>query len=146
MYMVNTVEMQGMSMQQNPTSWTERVDPATKRPYYYNADTQETTWTKPAAMSGAGGKMAAEGAMAAGQSVWTEHVDPTTGRLYWHCAASGETTWEKPVGFLNAPPAQAASSRASGGGRGGGGQAIAMQQPTNPRTFGPQAESSVSEI
>jgi len=81
--------------------WTEHVDPSTGNPFFHNAKTGETSWTKPASAA----KQAEEGAPKA--EGWTEHQDPQSGRTFYYNAVTGESSWTKPASTA-ASPQQAA--------------------------------------
>ena len=67
------------------TGWVSGIDPKTKRTYYYNRSTKETTWKKPADYVE---RKKEEG--------WTTGVDPKTKRVYYYNRKTKETTWTKP--------------------------------------------------
>lgn len=85
-----------MAAQQD--DWTEHVDPGSGNPYYYNAKTGETSWTKPAQAAAANPVAQAAEPVAAGLADgWTEHLDAASGRTYYYNASTGETSWERPA-------------------------------------------------
>lgn len=75
------------------SDWQEVTDPSTGTVYYYNAVTQETSWTNPAAAAAA-----TEGA----GSSWQEVVDPTSGDKYYFNPLTQETSWERPAAMDSA--------------------------------------------
>lgn len=93
-----------------PVGWAAMVDPATGRTYYFNAATQETSWTVPdvavvagtvVATSDPPGGGAAPGAAPAYSAEplpegWSEATDPSTGNTYYH-HTNGQTAWERPT-------------------------------------------------
>jgi len=80
-----------------PDGWTENLDPASGRQFYYNAGTGETSWERPQPPAGA-----ASGALPEG---WAEHLDAGSGRTFYYNAATGETAWEKPQSAAASPAA-----------------------------------------
>ena len=83
-----------------PAGWTEHVDPATGRKFYYQKSTGATTWTAPPPAPGT------PGALPAG---WTEHFDAPRGKPFYFHQATGKTQWEKPDAAA-APAAKAAAA------------------------------------
>lgn len=103
-----------------PPGWEQVTDPATGQPYYWNRNTNETSWSlpsgpgaassspapssshapEPSAGPACGGGAAAGGApSAAGGELpegWEQANDPSSGKPYYYNRASGQTTWEPP--------------------------------------------------
>ena len=94
--------------------WQQHEDPTTRRPYWHNMRTGETTWTQPeqpAASSNPPPLLQAarnppplaamqprQATASSSESVseWQQHEDPTTRRPYWHNPRTHETTWTQP--------------------------------------------------
>ena len=57
-----------------PAGWTEHVDPATGRKFYYQKSTGATTWTAPPAAAGT------PGALPAG---WSVHTSKSSGKTFY---------------------------------------------------------------
>ena len=70
-----------------PDGWTETMDPTSAQSYYYNANTQETSWERPQPVIEA----------AALPEGWSEVMDSSTGRPYFYNSQTQETSWERPV-------------------------------------------------
>jgi hypothetical protein len=99
--------------------WVESIDPRTGQTYYYNPNTDETSWEKPAPLQKDGDAVeesssinpaAKEEAVIQADSShesqesnddlpgdWTEAVNPSTGHVYYYNTATEETSWEKPT-------------------------------------------------
>jgi len=88
-----------------PAGWTENLDAASGRQFYYNAGTGETSWDRPQPAAGGGGALP-EG--------WAEHLDAGSGRTFYYNAATGETAWEKPQSALAAASPAGCVSPAAG--------------------------------
>jgi len=90
--------------------WTEAKDPKTGKSYFYNKQTKQTTWTRPAEMDGGAAAdvpatPAAPAAPAATAApVWVEAKDPNSGKSYWYNKATKETTWKDPNATAPATP------------------------------------------
>jgi len=106
--------------------WSEHVDKASGRTYYYNSVTKASSWTKPfemmtaeeraAAAPGAAPAQpaaapAAAPAKAQGAGQWKEYKTPE-GRQYFHNATTGVTQWTKPADF-DGPAADASAAPAA---------------------------------
>ena len=83
----------------DPAGWHSRIDPKTKRKYYINDETKETSWKKPGDVEGA--EKAPEDSKKDKEKKkewhgWKKYKDPKTGRPYWHNKESGKTTWTDP--------------------------------------------------
>ena len=68
-----------------PPGWTAGVAPD-GREYYFNAATNESTYTHPGAADNDKGSL---------PSGWTEHKTPE-GKAYYHNTATGVTSWDPP--------------------------------------------------
>ena len=79
-----------------PENWEEIQDPSTGRNYYYNTETQETSWDKP--MVSATEPLATNDNTSSSNEVddWVETIDPSSGKAYFYNPKTGETSWEKP--------------------------------------------------
>eukprot|EP00929_Paragymnodinium_shiwhaense_P063430 TRINITY_DN31682_c0_g1_i1.p1 TRINITY_DN31682_c0_g1~~TRINITY_DN31682_c0_g1_i1.p1 ORF type:complete len:246 (-),score=39.37 TRINITY_DN31682_c0_g1_i1:3-740(-) len=64
-----------------PPSWHAAKDPSSGRVYYWNAETNETSWQHPKVPLPPG---------------WASAVDPATGKTYYFNTQTGETTWKQP--------------------------------------------------
>jgi len=78
--------------------WTEVHDPSSSKTYFYNKETQETSWSKPSSVGrdGALDTAAAAAAVVAAAGQWTEATDPATGQTYFYNPTPEETSWARP--------------------------------------------------
>jgi len=72
-----------------PEGWSKMVDPNSGQPYYYNSNTGESSWEKPAAPATAMEAMPAAGA-------WQQVMDPGSGQYYWYNSQTGQSQWTPP--------------------------------------------------
>ena len=84
-----------IAMNALPMGWLEVLDPATGRPFYHNAITGVTQWTKPGVIAppSAPPPPIVTKVLPAG---WQEVLDPATGRPFYHNATTGVTQWTTP--------------------------------------------------
>lgn len=61
--------------------WSRVLDPTTRRVYYVNKTTMETTWTRPSSLTQR-------------RSYWLRSHDPESGRLVWYNRGTGERKQE----------------------------------------------------
>eukprot|EP00941_MAST-03F_sp_MAST-3F-sp1_P004935 g4935.t1 len=78
----------------DPAGWHSKIDPETKRKYYINDETKETTWIKPEPIPG-GAKYKSEKKKNEWNG-WRKYKDPKTGLTYWNNKELGKTSWENP--------------------------------------------------
>ena len=71
--------------------WVEATDAASSRVYYYNKETKQTQWTRPADMEESKTEPAEEEA-----ANWAESTDSKSGRLYYYNRVTKKTSWSKP--------------------------------------------------
>ena len=64
------------------SDWVKSVDSLSRREYYYNKRTKETSWTVPAALLMGGD--------------WKPVIDPATKRKYYYNVKTRETSWTLP--------------------------------------------------
>jgi len=74
--------------------WSEIKDPNTDKIYYYNTETNETSWEKPISMSGS---EKTDDISSNEQNDWVETLDPSSGKNYYYHAKTEMTSWEKPA-------------------------------------------------
>lgn len=108
--------------------WVELLDEESGCVYYYNRETMESSWAKPAEWVGEDvGSAAARSSGAAGEELppeelqvpeWIEYWDENVGAAYYYNTLTGEATWAPPAG---ASTSSNQSESEGGGGRGGGG-------------------------
>ena len=88
-------ELPNWQMESNAETWSEVRDPNTGRNYYVNRHTNETSWTKPAAIA----KPPPPRAMPPpALPQFSEHIDPASGRSYYVNNTTQETVWQLPRG------------------------------------------------
>lgn len=85
-------EIDAASIGEESSSWKTAVDKVTKKRYFYNKYTRQTTWTKPSSFI-----------------EWKVFVDQSTANCYYYNVLTKETTWSKPKEFeelnsINLPP------------------------------------------
>lgn len=90
---------------ENSSPWGEYWDEQAQAKYWYNSETGEATWTKPAAMSVGGIYSARSSSNSTSSSVppsarngksgneWISYIDEATGQEYWYNSVTGETSW-----------------------------------------------------
>ncbi|CAB9516905.1 TH1 protein [Seminavis robusta] len=77
--------------------------------YYYNPETEETTWEKPDGFQEEDGDDNNDPAEESGNNndgVWEKHYDEDEKKHYYSNTKTNETTWEKPDGFKEDDDAQ----------------------------------------
>jgi len=80
--------------------WEEVKDPNTGNSYYFNKETQETSWVKPIATQTQEPIPQDDAPSATPQANdWVETLDPSSGKNYYYNATTGEVSWEKPAAF-----------------------------------------------
>ena len=84
----------------DPAKWQTATAPDTNLTYYYNTETRETTYDRPACLGGAV-TAASTPAAAATTTKWVRYADATSGKSYYHDAATGTTTWDRPAGYVS---------------------------------------------
>ena len=81
------------------------------RTYFYNSETKETTWDRPAELAAA--EAAASGGDDNAPENWKE-AKTEDGRTYYYNAKTKVTSWEPPAGFaVSAAPVAAAPAAAA---------------------------------
>ena len=80
--------------------WEELQDPASGKMYYYNKETQETSWEMPTSTTiSESVPMNDDASLNRGEKDWVETLDSSSGKNYYYNAKTGETSWEKPTAF-----------------------------------------------
>lgn len=86
-----------------PDPWEEVVDDE-GRTYYYNHETNETSWDPPSnlqVLEQEPDELAVDlnnDEVVNEESEWSEVVDPSSGKTYYYNVVTEETSWEPPVG------------------------------------------------
>ena len=73
-----------------PDFWEEAVDPDSGETYYYNTETNETSWDPP----GSEPQEEEYEEEEVGEGEWAEATDPSTGEIYYYHTVTHETKWE----------------------------------------------------
>eukprot|EP00536_Pseudo-nitzschia_multiseries_P014039 jgi/Psemu1/213597/e_gw1.649.22.1 len=77
--------------------WEKVQDPTTGNIYYFNKETQETSWEKPTKEVSEAFREEEKVLSSEEQHEdWAETLDPSSGKTYYYNAKTGETSWEKP--------------------------------------------------
>ena len=79
--------------------WEEVQDPTTGNTYYFNKETQETSWEKPTLTIPESAKMNDDASSSQQENDWVETLDPNSGKNYYYNAKTDETSWENPATF-----------------------------------------------
>jgi hypothetical protein len=82
-----------------PQGWNMTIDPSTGRPYYYHAETGESTWNLP----GADDDGKEDKALPAG---WARSTT-REGRKYYYNGTTGQVQWEFPIAHIATAEASA---------------------------------------
>jgi WW domain len=90
-----------------PLGWVELVDPTTSRTYFFNEETNETTWDWPVVHVGSHGDRSMP-------DVWEELVDESTGQTYYFNSETGESSWDRPQTSSSARASSSASYATAG--------------------------------
>jgi hypothetical protein len=95
--------------------WEEVQDPTTGNTYYFNKETQETSWEKPTSTIPESATTTNDDTSSSQQeNDWVETLDPNSGKNYYYNAKTGETSWEKPATFKmqeDSPPSMASETQ-----------------------------------
>ena len=76
--------------------WVEVQDPNTGKIYYYNKETNETSWEEPTSMSDEQ-NTDGDDISSNEQNDWVKTLDPTSGKNYYYNATTGVTSWDVPA-------------------------------------------------
>jgi hypothetical protein len=82
----------------DPAGWHSRIDPKTRRKYYINDETKETSWKKPVDIEGGEKYQPTEEEKKKKKEWhgWKKYNDPKSGRPYWYNKETKQTTWHDP--------------------------------------------------
>jgi hypothetical protein len=92
------------------TPWVEKSDPKSGRPFYYNKETKETSWTKPEALTQATHVVSAPTVAHVDDDPWLPRTDPNTGKTYFFNTLTKATSWTKPDAAATAAAAAMAAA------------------------------------
>ena len=76
--------------------WEELVDESTGRTYWFNNETEESTWDDPHAKA-----VDVDDGGAGEEKVWTKFLDDDTGQAFYFNESTGETTWDTPEDYVS---------------------------------------------
>jgi len=76
---------------QTDGAWQQYIDQESGREFYYNTETQESTYDRPAEFT-----EASVAITSATESEWTEHIDENTNQPYYFNSKTGESSFDKP--------------------------------------------------
>lgn len=79
-----------------PLGWSEHLNDATKRTYYFNEVTGETVWERPTSVSSSALRDTQDASGEALPEGWEEHHSPEHGQSYYHHAGTSLTSWVRP--------------------------------------------------
>lgn len=95
-------------MADDPANWRTALDQASKKYYYYNKKTGETTWTKPKCLEKSAPEKKAGTSAPASQpkkkSAWRCRLDPKVNKVYYYNKSTNVSTWTKPDDYDGPTP------------------------------------------
>ena len=106
-----SLELQDVDKETLPSPWTEETDPSTRKPYYFNSETLETTWEIPASdgrasqgrpENGADDSVGADANEEESSDDlpegWVKELEEPSGRFFFYHVDDqvGTTSWERP--------------------------------------------------
>eukprot|EP00300_Choanocystis_sp_HF-7_P013341 c18256_g1_i1.p1 GENE.c18256_g1_i1~~c18256_g1_i1.p1 ORF type:complete len:449 (+),score=88.01 c18256_g1_i1:41-1387(+) len=92
-----------------PAEWTEHLAP-NGRKYYYNAQTQESSWTRPTA--GGPAAVAPQHTREEISAAWKQYASDS-GRKYYYNELTEESVWTRPPEYIEPVPQPATPPRAT---------------------------------
>jgi hypothetical protein len=101
---VNTKTLGGETKKGLPPGWEEVIDPSSGDKYYFNSETNTTSWDPPESTDTSGEPAhdstshESEGQNVAPlQQGWVELVDPSSGQTFYSNEEENQTSWDRPV-------------------------------------------------
>jgi hypothetical protein len=92
---ISSEENESKDVGDSSDGWVEVQDPNTGKIYYYNKETNETSWEEPTSMSDE--QITDDDTSSNEQNDWVETLDPTSGKNYYFNATTGVTSWDVPA-------------------------------------------------